>query len=811
MKTTFPPLCGTLGALLLGLTACQNTPALSSSRNDSGLRLNEVKAGIPDDVHALQFIELVGPAGQPIQNTWLLVIDGDDADNPGTVDIAVNLDGQRLGANGLLLVRGPGQYADAARETAVLELPEIRSYSDDSHPDGLIEHDAVTFLLVQGTQLSFRAGDDLDPNNAGELALPTGTQIVDSVGWLDNGAGVGYTPALLNQSAGGPDAASRLRDHHEANAASAWANGGLQETSPESNRYNPNAASVNLPPNAKVTPGHPNFAYAPFALLNEVAAPNTSSGGFVEVLGHPHQSLDHVYLVGVAGHEVVLVMSLDGQATNLDGIFYGPAQAQSDALQQVFAADVASLHLVYSPKVDLSRQNLELRDNLLRVPAGVQEMDRLAWTSNPRFITVQEDERVWVDYPVQAVTRYRDNRLTGPDSWTYGSLDGDAYAASASKNVPAKGHLTPGRINVSELAAALVMPTVETARTTFTPPDADDPAFWHHPTDPSRSLVLATQKEAGYSIYDAQGRTLKDAQPGDIRFNNVDVVYGFPLGGEKVDLAVFTDRFSDQLGLYRIQPDAPYLIDVTDYASPKLFDGEPGEDTAYGSAAYVSPVDGSYYAFATQNGTNRVAQVRLVAKGAKVGWEPVREIVLAGGEEDEHAEGMVVDQERGILYVCQEPTAVYHVDAEPTEAVTTLTADDFLAAAGDDNLREDIEGVTIYYLPDGRGYILVSSQGSNTFAVYDRANHAFVGSFAVVANGEGIDGSQDCDGLDVTNMPLGPLFPQGVLIVHDGQDRGDGPGDYATNFKWVPWERVAEALGLEVDTSYNPRAPQGRR
>ena len=42
------------------------------------------------------------------------------------------------------------------------------------------------------------------------------------------------------------------------------------------------------------------------------------------------------------------------------------------------------------------------------------------------------------------------------------------------------------------------------------------------------------------------------------------------------------------------------------------------------------------------------------------------------------------------------------------------------------------------------------------------------------------------DGLDVTNVNLGPAFPQGVLVVHDGANVGCD----ATNYKLVPWDSI---------------------
>ena len=83
-------------------------------------------------------------------------------------------------------------------------------------------------------------------------------------------------------------------------------------------------------------------------------------------------------------------------------------------------------------------------------------------------------------------------------------------------------------------------------------------------------------------------------------------------------------------------------------------------------------------------------------------------------------------------------------------------------------LSADAEGLTLYFGPEGTGYLLASSQGSSTFLVYDRAgDNPYLGSYRVGASGE-IDGVDESDGSMVLNVPLGPTFPQGLLVVHDG-------------------------------------------
>ena len=98
--------------------------------------------------------------------------------------------------------------------------------------------------------------------------------------------------------------------------------------------------------------------------------------------------------------------------------------------------------------------------------------------------------------------------------------------------------------------------------------------------------------------------------------------------------------------------------------------------------------------------------------------------------------------------------------------------------------------------------MLVSSQGDSTFAVYTReGDNSYIGSFRIVANGA-IDAVTGTDGIDVANLPLGDSFPQGLFIAHDNSNSGAG----ASNFKYVPWDAIAQALGLLVDTvSWDPR------
>ena len=126
----------------------------------------------------------------------------------------------------------------------------------------------------------------------------------------------------------------------------------------------------------------------------------------------------------------------------------------------------------------------------------------------------------------------------------------------------------------------------------------DDPAIWVHWYRPADSLVIVTAKDAGLRVYELTGRQLQSVRPPAPpregsppgRFNNVDVAHDVVLDGERLDVAVVSDRGLNQVRTYRIDPAgaaaARPLVDVTAPRQPLVFqedqDGVDTEQTAYG-------------------------------------------------------------------------------------------------------------------------------------------------------------------------------------------------------------------------------------
>lgn len=332
-----------------------------------------------------------------------------------------------------------------------------------------------------------------------------------------------------------------------------------------------------------------------------------------------------------------------------------------------------------------------------------------------------------------------------------------------------------------------VMATVETQPVPSTEDAADDPCIWVHPDDPARSAVIGTDKEGGLGVYALNGELIQYVPGGNP--NNVDLRYGFPLGGGKADIVAASDRSTDAIVLYAVEPGTRTLRALESPIQTGI--------TVYGLCMYRSPGSGDYYVFVNSK-EGVVEQWRLDGAGGKVTGECVRRFHVGS-----QLEGCVADDELGYLYIGEEETAIWKYGAEPDFEQDDRVVVDIATPKG--RFAPDVEGLTLYYGPNGTGYLIASSQGNNTFVVYEReGDNDYVATFRV-AEGNGIDAVTETDGIDVVNVPLGPAFPKGLLVVQD--DRNDTGNQ---NFKLVPWEHVAQAieppLAVHVDAGPWPRA-----
>ncbi len=155
-------------------------------------------------------------------------------------------------------------------------------------------------------------------------------------------------------------------------------------------------------------------------------------------------------------------------------------------------------------------------------------------------------------------------------------------------------------------------------------------------------------------------------------------------------------------------------------------------------------------------------------------------------------EGCAADDELGWLYVGEENVGFHRVAAAPDAPANPELVD----RVGGGRLVAHVEGIAIRRQADGRGHLIVSSQGDDAFAVYRREPpNQFVGRFRV-ADGL-VDGASGTDGLEVTSQPLPPPYEEGLLVVQDGLNTAPLARQ---NFKLVPWSEVRQVLHEPVES-----------
>ena len=306
-------------------------------------------------------------------------------------------------------------------------------------------------------------------------------------------------------------------------------------------------------------------------------------------------------------------------------------------------------------------------------------------------------------------------------------------------------------------------PRVETEPVPSRGDAADDPAIWIHPEAPERSLVVATDKRSGLLVYDLAGKQVQYLPVGNL--NNVDLRTG-AWGRGDLTVAVASAREPNEIVILELDHDTGRLHVVGR--------GAPVVDEPYGICMYLDDRHRPWVVLNGKDGLFVQFELREDYSVAEVRrWRT-----------ETQPEGCVADDENGLLYVGEEGYGVWRLRADPGQPAQLVS----FAAIEDGVLTADVEGLAMYRTK-GMHYVVVSSQGDNSYAVYDAGSGTHVGSFRVGDHPQ-IDETSDTDGIAVTSTPL-PGFPEGLLVVQDG----DNPGGNQ-NFKLVSWTDVRRTLGF---------------
>ncbi|MBV9790077.1 MAG: phytase, partial [Chloroflexi bacterium] len=337
----------------------------------------------------------------------------------------------------------------------------------------------------------------------------------------------------------------------------------------------------------------------------------------------------------------------------------------------------------------------------------------------------------------------------------------------------------------AQSVAATAAARVETQPVPHSGDAADDPAIWLHPSDPQQSTILGTDKQGGLGVYGLDGKQIQYLADG--KLNNVDLRYNFQLSGQPTTIVTASNRTNGTIAIYRVNATTRKLENI---AARRIYPSI----GVYGACMYRSPSSGAYYVFVT-SASGGVEQWELFGTSTgKVDARRVRSFSVGT-----RAEGCVADDVLGRFYVGSETVGIWRYAAEPSGG-NERSLIDLVGAGG--HLVGEVEGLTIYYTSGGNGYLLASSQGNSSFVVYERTgSNAYLKTFTIGA-GNGVDAVSGTDGIDVTNVNLGPTFPQGLFVAQDTANDGGNQ-----NFKLVPWQAIAQAgsPALTIDPSWDPR------
>lgn len=299
---------------------------------------------------------------------------------------------------------------------------------------------------------------------------------------------------------------------------------------------------------------------------------------------------------------------------------------------------------------------------------------------------------------------------------------------------------------------------------------ADDPAVWARPAQDGGARVLGSNKLRALHLYDLDGRETQSIEAG--RLNNVDLRL-LP-GGDAV--AVASNRTTGSIDVF--------LLDAATGRARRLPGSAvaTGLDEIYGIClgsaggasfhVFVNDKDGRYQQWSLQRTGPSAFSARL-ARQFRVAGQP---------------EGCVVDETAGHVYVGEEPRGIWRGALDPAAAWAPELVDSVDGPA----LVADVEGLTIYSPAAGPRYLLASSQGDNSYAVYCLGDEVrYLVSFRVADNEPaGIDGTGETDGIHATAADLGPRFPRGIFVAQDGRNEGAD----SQNFKIVDWRRIERVI-----------------
>jgi 3-phytase len=324
----------------------------------------------------------------------------------------------------------------------------------------------------------------------------------------------------------------------------------------------------------------------------------------------------------------------------------------------------------------------------------------------------------------------------------------------------------------TELSYEILQPTITTEKVAF---DSDDPAIWIHPTDPSMSLIIGTDKGeddelGGLYVFNLNGKIDTSKTVRLQRPNNVDIAYGLNINGKSIDIAVCTERNTNSIRVFSL----PEMKSI-DNGGIQVFEGD-SLRSPMGISLYTEPITNSIYAIVGRKfgpSTHYLHQYLLYADSSgTVKGTLVRK--FGNFSRKKEIEAIALDNELGYVYYSDEGIGIRKYYARPD------SSDLELALFATEGITDDHEGISIYKANDGTGYILLSDQQADQFHVFPREgtknephHHPLIKIVKTATD--------ESDGNDVTNVALNESFKYGMFVAMST----DG------TFQFYKWEDIA--------------------
>lgn len=319
-----------------------------------------------------------------------------------------------------------------------------------------------------------------------------------------------------------------------------------------------------------------------------------------------------------------------------------------------------------------------------------------------------------------------------------------------------------------DFPASTVTAAFETPVMASSGDSADDPAIYINAN--GGGFIAGTDKQAGLYIYNLDG-TQRDFMPvGTI--NNVDLREGFEYQGQDYVLLVASDDETNAIVAMLYDPRAD------DFLTPQNARIATGTVSPYG-ICLGKMIDGSFHAGVTTKDARFVQYKMGYSSGIQA--TKLREISVA-----KQTEGCAFDDRTGKVYVAVEEGDLSQYSSAPDADGAAIE----IARIRNYGLKADLEGVTVYEDGADGGYVIVSSQGNDSYGVFNLPDLSFAGRFSIID--AKVDAVTSTDGIAVTSTPT-DRFPRGFLVVQDDIDNTSPRNDdlKKQNFKIIDW-RVIE-------------------